>query len=622
MTPDAYEPPSRETIRSLHKYGHLRTTDSSAPIRDRSKNRSLSGISQLDISLLPSKQPCSAGESNSNTSQAYAGAMKALQDKLKQVNEKLKEYEKEKEMREEKFKLELHSLNLRHQDELNQFTQAERINKETLESLERQNLELRSLLNSLQQEKSSLERKIDELCNMRIEMENKIVSLNQENVHHQKTQKYKDAEITRMKEELEEDRRSDTVLRERLQQTIIDSNNEKDTLKAKNEALVQTLRSLEKDYSECKDVYNNHVQEMITTNKELNQEIAELKQGFSKQMVEFDHELGEIEKSHRGKIEDYEHTIKVLRTRNSQLEELCSFRQRELSIRNDKARDDIRANETKRIIKPVNLDLNGINNRVFQDSIRSQTLESQDNRENTIGSSSRREYLSDKKPRNQQSPQSYIKTESAYVGSGAKRPPNYKLVDPKRQLWEGGLDMSRSERSNRKSLQSHNHLSERFGRPEKVQLRSSANINYRQTPAPFDVNKDNLSTILNNTHFAQTPGSNTIDRELEKYLSPTESNKSLLHSKSHENLKFGDLVNSVTTHRQVEGRESIQHRRNPSFGSQELPSRVTFAGGSKDELADSSIRGAGDAVIRKHREGLLSSIKGNCSKQILITKAN
>ena len=305
--------------------------------RDRMRNKSyhvLPQVTPLDTGLAPSQSSANllykaptANTTTTNTkvSAAYTKAMKALQERIRQLEEKAKDQE------------------AKYQKDLSHIAMTERTQKDRLEYVEKQNRELLLKEKRAQEEKEELENKI-------IELETKVHRATSDRLLQEENDQEMEAEMKRLRRDLDEARKSEIMLQERLQNNITETAHEKDVLRSKNTVLTEALKRIEKDYTECKTMYNERQQDLITKNEQLEMEIEEMKKNYGQQMGEFEHELAEIEKSHTMKVEEYENTIAALNKRVAELEEFCDAKTKDVYVLKEKFEEYIKYMEQKQAL--------------------------------------------------------------------------------------------------------------------------------------------------------------------------------------------------------------------------------------------------------------------------------
>lgn len=573
-----------ESLGNIFKNSYIKLADAPSSYREKVRTKSIGNTSQLDLSLQPSKSPVQPSKTSSK-SQAYTNAMKALQEKIRQLEEKIKTQEEQREHQENLHKIEIEKLDQKHQAEISQFAHSEREQKERSEQYERNTMEVNCILQDLEKEKAEFIKKIQILLDKTTGIRYNRDSLGK--IQYQEL--YQDIEeaIKEMERELDQALQGQTILQARLQQTIIETATEKETLKAKNSALADALRILEKDYNECKNMYTDHLQEAAYKNEQLLGELDHVKSNYSQQMADFEHELVEIEQSNKEKAREYENTIYILQDKFKELEELNNIKQNEIDRLRKQLSDYVDSSNDRYMLRNGNNPQNNVRSSHLRKG--SNYIEAQ-NPETHL--TEQRLQASDKKSQSLGSPLSYFKSDSDFLHSDTK---TFENTD---------TDDIFGPSSHRSPLQNYN---------DQINIREKPSNRTKVPFNPTDLNKENYN--LTQTSVPTTPAVKSFDRELDKYLSSGEDTNRLLNLDSSKKKKHINVLNTFTAgpskSEAAEPRESSSYPKNMSFGNLDAANRGSQSDGLRIDVNNLNPKDISNNIVKRHREELVNSMRGS-----------
>lgn len=255
---------------------------------------------------------------------AFSNAMKALQGKVRDLEDELKKTERSK--RELANQLLTESRRFaQHELEIMQSSVKEKEASQRVSELEQENKKLSERLANAEKDKQRIEKSFAQ-CSSEKE------SLMAENRQFQ-TQL---AENARMM--------ADFIAREKAAQET--HSREIAELKRREEAalgLVEQLKErimhLEQDNAESKKIYKDHLQELVSKNEVLTKQLESCKNDYSQQIQDFESELVNIEESHNAKIRE-------MKTENDALQEKVAELQKTLEAKT-KENEELKGNLDK-----------------------------------------------------------------------------------------------------------------------------------------------------------------------------------------------------------------------------------------------------------------------------------
>lgn len=248
-------------------------------------------------------------------SMAYAGAMKALQNKIKSLETQNGQIMEENEELKQLNQLETEK-SARLEKRLEEYKVIEARIREQVGALESESRYLAEMLEAAQNERQVLERNL-----IRLKEEN--ITLRDENGTTNRVNKDNSAllqELLSNEKYSESDLKTSVELLRRENEDLIRQNDE----------LIARCNKAETDLKETKKIYKEHLQELVLKNETLSRQLESCKNFYTNQINDFQRDLSSIEEANKSKMKELEIEKHVLKGKIKDMKRMLAGKDREI----------------------------------------------------------------------------------------------------------------------------------------------------------------------------------------------------------------------------------------------------------------------------------------------------